>query len=414
MSLGLANIVAAAVSFVSLAVLARAVSVDELGRVVFARSVIAAAFAFLDPRLEVSLQRFIPIVQRDRGGPAASRLFERVLILDQGVNAAFCALGLLLVVAGPVPNRGIADPALLAPAIVLVAAQGPVGTLGAGYALTDGLTRWGMLQTVAAVGATASSLVGLAVGGAVGFLVGGAVAAVFITAALWLATVRRTRRAYGRPSREQQPLPDGFLSFTFRAAANSSVLIGAEAVPLTIVGLRADASTLASFRVALSPARLAEALVSPVGSIVFPRASRASAEQRAAAAAEEALHFSKRVAPLAAVVFCLGAFLMPVALTIAFGKSFRSTATTATLLLGAALIRGVVAWSKTLPLAFGHATRRLVVSIIDVGGLVTAAALLADTSHALGVAIGYVVVAVAAGTYWFWYARRTSREEGES
>jgi O-antigen/teichoic acid export membrane protein len=208
-------------------------------------------------------------------------------------------------------------------------------------------------------------------------------------------------------------LPHGFLSFTFRAAANSSVLIGAEALPLTIVGLRADASTLASFRVALSPARLADALVSPVGSIVFPRASRASAERRAGAAAKEALHFTRRVAPLATVVLCLGAVLMPIALTIAFGRSFRGAATTATLLLGAALIRGTVAWSKTLPLAFGHATRRLVVSIIDVAGLMMAAALLADTRNALGVGIGYVAVAVPAATYWLWYARRSSREERE-
>jgi O-antigen/teichoic acid export membrane protein len=408
-SLGLANVVAAGASFLSLAVLAHALSVDEFGRLVFARSVTAAAFAFLDPRLDDSLQRFVPIVHRDHGGRAASRLFERVLVVDVAVNAAFCALGLMLVVAGAVPSSGIADPALLAPAIVLIAAQGPIGTFSAGYALTDGLARWGVLQSVAAVVVTTASLIGLAAGGAVGFLACGATAAVITTAAFWLATVLRTRRAFGKPSVERHSLPRGFLSFTLRAAANSSVLIGAEALPLTIVGLRANAATLAAFRVALSPGRLADALVSPVASIVYPRASRASAERRSAAAAREALRFSARVAPLAAAVFCIGAVVMPLAITVAFGHSFRGASGTATLLLAAALLRGAVAWSKTLPLALGDATPRLVVSIIDVAGLITAAALFGDTKNALGVGIGYVAIAAAAATYWLRYALRNSR-----
>jgi O-antigen/teichoic acid export membrane protein len=413
-SLGLANVVAAVASFLSLAVVARALSVDEFAQLVFARSVTAAAFAFLDPRLEDSLQRFVPIVQRDQGSRAAERLFERMVMVDQGVNAAFCALGLTLVLTGAVPNAGIADPALLVPAIVLVAAQGPVGTLSAGYALTEGLARWGVLQSAAVIVVTTASLIGLAAGGAVGFLAGGAAAALVITAALWFATVRRTRRAYGAPFTDRQSFPRGFLAFTLRAAANSSVLIGAEALPLTIVGLSGSAATLASFRVALSPGRLANALVSPVASIVYPRASKASAEERAAVAAREALQFTRRAAPLAAVVFCVGAVAMPAAITIAFGRSYRGASTTAILLLAAALLRGVVAWSKTLPLALGHPSRRLVVSVIDVTGLVVAAALLADTSHALGVGIAYVCIAVGVSAYWLHYARRQAAKATRS
>jgi O-antigen/teichoic acid export membrane protein len=128
----------------------------------------------------------------------------------------------------------------------------------------------------------------------------------------------------------------------------------------------------------------------------------------------EARRFTQRVAPIAAALFCVAAIAMPVAITIAFGRSFRSASTTAILLLAAALIRGAVAWSKTLPLALGDATLRLVVSIVDVAGLVTAAVLLANTGDAVGVGIGYVAVAAAAGTYWLRYARRRSREGGET
>jgi O-antigen/teichoic acid export membrane protein len=404
-ALSIANVVIALTSFVSLAVVAHTISIDEFGRLVFALSASAAAFAFLDPRLEDSLQRFLPIVQRDHGDRAASRLFERALVLDQGANAAFGALGLTVLLSGVVSGGGIADPALLAPAILQMAAQGPIGTMSAGYALTDGLARWGMLQSASTILFIAASLAGLAFGGAVGFLTGGAIAAVVTTAVLWLATVRRTRRAYGPPSHAPLTLPQGFVSFTLRAAANSSILIGAEALPLTVIGIRASAPTLANFRVALSPARLASALVSPVGSIVYPRASRASAARKPAAAGAEALRFTRRVAPVAAAVFCTGAIVMPTAITIAFGRSFRGASTTATILLAAALLRGVVAWSKTLPLALGDATRRLIVSTLDVAGVVTAAALLAWTPHAIGVAIAYLAISLAVSAYWLNYAR---------
>jgi O-antigen/teichoic acid export membrane protein len=404
-ALSLANVVAAVTSFLSLAVVARVLSAERFGQLVFAQATAAAAFALLDPRLEDALQRFVPIVRRARGDGAASRLFERVALLDQGANLGFGALGLAVLLTGAVSGNGIADPALLAPAIVQMAAQGPVGTFGAGYALTDGLATWGLLRIASVVTMTAASLIGLAVGGAVGFLTGGAIAAVLTTAVLWLATIRRTRRAYGAPSGVRHPLPPGFLSFTVKAAANSSILIGGEAFPLTVVGLRADAATLGAFRVALSPARLVAAFVSPVASIVYPRASRASAEQRAGVAAAEALRFTRRVALVAAAVLCVGVIAMPAAITLAFGHSFRSASTTATILLAAALIRGTVAWSKTLPLALGDATRRLVVSLLDAVALVTAAVVLAATPHALGVAVAYLAIALAVAAYWLNYAR---------
>jgi O-antigen/teichoic acid export membrane protein len=101
---------------------------------------------------------------------------------------------------------------------------------------------------------------------------------------------------------------------------------------------------------------------------------------------------------------------MPAAITVAFGQPYREASTTATVLLAAGLIRGTVAWSKTLPLALGDASRRLVVSLLDVTGLIAAAALLADTANALGVAIAYVAVALAASAYWLSYAWRKSKE----
>jgi len=407
-SLGLANVAVAATSFLSLAVVARTLSLDEFGRVIFALSATGAAFALLDPRLEDTLQRFLPIVQRDQGGSAASRLFENVLLLDQSVNVLFGALGLTLLLIGIVPVGGVADPALLAPATVQAAAQGAIGTLSAGFATTDGLARWGFLQAASTIGVTAASLAGLALGGAVGFLTAAAVAALVTTAALGLATVKRTRRVFGHPSRGRHALPPGFFSFTFRAAANSSVLIGAEALPLTIIGFRANAATLAGFRVALSPGRFAAAAISPVSSITFPRASRASAARRPAVAAREALHFSRRTAPVAGVLFCAAAIAMPTAITLVFGRYYAHFSLTATLLLAAALMRGIVAWSKTLPLAFGDATRRLMVSIVDVSGLIIAATLLCNTRYALGVAIAYASMALVISLYWISYAHRRS------
>lgn len=402
--LTLANVVVACASFVSLVVLARTLSVDEFARIVFARSAVAAAFTLLDPRVEDALVRFLPGIERGQGAPAASRVFERMLLFDQAVNVAFGVLGLALLLTLPVPHASIADPALLSLATIQIAAQGSLGTMSAGFALTDGLARWGLLQSVSMIVITAASLVGLVFGGSVGFLAGGALGAGVTTSALWLTTVKTTRRAYGAPAQKSEPLPKGFTSFTLRAAANSSVSIGAEAVPLTVIGLRADASIVAGFRIALSPGRFAAAVVSPVASIIYPRASRAAAAQQSAYAAEEALRFTRRTVPIAAVLVGIAPIVMPTAIELVFGEQYGDFSATATILLAAALIRGTVAWSKTLPLAFGDATRRLLISLFDVVALVSAAALLADTPHALGVAVAYVVIALVVSFYWIAYA----------
>jgi O-antigen/teichoic acid export membrane protein len=409
--LTLANLIVACTSFITLVVVARTLPVDEFARLVFAQSVAAAAFAVFDPRVEDALIRFVPKVERSHGGAAASRLFERMLLVDQGANLMFGVLALVLLLVVPVPEGSIADPVLLSLAVIQIAIQGSIGTMTAGFALTDGLARWGLLQSITMIVFAAGSLAGLAIGDAAGFLAGGALSAVITTSALWLKTVHTTRRAYGAPAQEALPLPMGFIAFTVRAAANSSVSIGAEAIPLTVIGLRSSASTLAGFRIALSPARLASAVVSPVASIIYPRASRASAARHSSTAAEEALRYTRQVVPIAGVVLFVSAIAMPTAITLVFGQPYRGYGTTATILLSASLIRGTVAWSKTLPLAFGHATRRLVTSIVDGAALIGAAALLSDTDYAVGVAIAYLGVAVVISIYWLRYAHRQTKRD---
>ena len=411
--LSLANLVAACASFISLVVLARTLAVEEFAQLTFALSTTWAAFALLDPRLEDALVRFLPVVDRDRGGPAASRLFERTLLVDGTVNITFGVVGLALLLFGAIPDGGIAVPVLLSLAVLQVAAQGPMGTMSAAYAITHGLARWGILQSAATVGATAASLIGLAIAGSVGFLAAGAIAAALTSAALGVITIRRVRETYGAPDREGHPLPHGFISFTVRAAANSSVSIGAEALPLTVIGLRASASTLAGFRVALGPGRLIAALVSPVAAVIYPRASKSSAARQPDVAAREALQLTRKLAPVAALLLGVGAIAMPAAIAFIFGSSYRDFSTTATALLAAALVRGTVAWSKTLPLALGDPTRRLLVSLFDVAAVVGAAAIFADTSHAFGVSVAYVAIALAVALYWLSYARMRTRRTDE-
>jgi O-antigen/teichoic acid export membrane protein len=407
-SLAVSNVGVAFVSFAVLVALARGLSTKELGQVVFAQAAAQALFALLDPRLDDALIRYMPVVALRRGGRGATALFRRFLLIDQGLGATFAVVAITVVVSGAVPMGGTTEPAFLALALAQMGARAAQGTASAGYAVTEGLARFGAVQAGAAVTVSGAGLFGLLVGGAEGYLAGAAIAATTATAWMSFSALRRVRRRYGPPARHVAALMPGMVGFTWKSSLASSLAIGVDQLPLTVVGAVAGPQTLAVVRVALGPARLAAAVYSPIASVLYPVFSRDAARDDINAISHRARNFSRTAVPLAAAGSLIGWAVLPPLVPLFFGSSFDGAGTAAVLLLAGALLRGSVAWSKVLPLALGRPGIRIAI-LVGEGVLMVGGAVLFADEGATAVAAVYLVTAALSTVTWLALLSRASR-----
>jgi O-antigen/teichoic acid export membrane protein len=408
LSLAVSNAGVAGVSFAVLVVLARTLGIEELGQVVFAQVVAQALFAVLDPRLEDALIRYIPVAERRSGGAAATALFRRFVVLDQALGMAFASVAIVVVLSGVVPLGGTTESTFLALAIAQMGVRAGQGTASAGYAVTDGLTRFGAVQGGAALITSGAGLVGLLAGDAEGYLIGSAIGAGLVTTVMVVTALRRVRRRYGSADRHARPRLPGLFRFTWKSSAASSLAIGVDQVPLTVLGAVAGPQTLAIFRVAIGPARLVAALYSPVASVLYPVFGRAAAEDDLESISSRAGAYSKVGLPLAVAGALLGWIVLPPLLPFLFGSAFEDAGSAAVLLLAAALLRGSVAWSKVLVLAIGRPGIRIAVLAAE-GALMVGGAAVFGEDGATAVAAVFLIVAVLSTVTWLVLLSRVSR-----
>jgi O-antigen/teichoic acid export membrane protein len=407
LSLAVSNVGVGVVSFGLLVALARTLGTKELGQVVFAQAAAQTLFAVLDPRLDDALVRYIPMVASRRGGGAATALFRRFLLLDVGLGAGFAVVVIAVVLVGVVPTGDATEQSFLVLAVAQMGVRAAQGTASAGYAVTDGLARFGPVQGAAALTVSGAGLAGLALGDADGYLAGAALGAFACTAAMSFAALRRVRSRYGQADPRAAMGVRGLLGFTWKSSLASSIAIGTDQLPLTVLGAVAGPQTLAVFRIAIAPARLAAAVYSPVASVLYPVFSRDAAKDDITVMSDRARRFSRVGLPLAAAGSLIGWAVLPLALTAVFGSSFEGGGDAAVLLLAAALLRGSVVWAKVFPLALGRPDIRIAVSVVEGVLMVGGAALLGDQG-ATAVAVVYLVTAVLSTAIWLLLLSRAA------
>ncbi|MEA3077485.1 MAG: hypothetical protein QOF60_2393 [Actinomycetota bacterium] len=391
-----ANVATAALSFVALAVLAQRLTPAQLGRVVFAQSVAATAFAFLDPRLEDAVIRYVPIVGAD--DPVQARLLQsRALQLDLFI-ASIGVVVAVIVVAVFRPSSAVAVPTLLVLALVANWAQAPLGTASAAFAVSDRLELLGWLTVVMSLGSTALAIAGLFISGASGYLLGVLAGNLLVTCVVGVVGLELVRRSYPGDG-PRAPLPAGLLRFTAVSSLASSLTTATDRLPLAVIGVVGGPVMLAQFRVASAPGRLTATAFSPLSSISFPVFSRALAERDVDGARRHLRRVVMMGGMLAVGVVVGAAILLPSLIPALFGSTYKSVATAATLLVVAAALRGLVVWSKVLPLALGRPTVRVIALLMDGAGLLAVTATLSGHG-VVPLAIGHAVVAAIAAALW--------------
>jgi O-antigen/teichoic acid export membrane protein len=403
-SLTTSHLATAIASFVGVAFLARTVSLEQFGRVVFAQATVTTIFIFLDPRLEDAVLRFIPLIHRRFGSGEAADLFRRVLLFDGLLGVVFAILGIVVLWVDAIPLGSAGDREFLMLAVLQLGLQAAMGTAAAGFAITDGLTQMGLIRALVASVAMGLSLGGLFFGGAVWYMAMLALAAGVSTLAVGLLAWRRVTSHFGRPV----PLPAGWMRefsvFSLVASLAASVSIGIDTLPLSIIGIVAGPGVLGQFRVGLAPAKLTATAFSPLPTIYFPLLSREAANDEYEKIRSRVLGWTRATIPVALVLGAIAWVTLPWALPLVFGSKFTSSVPVARLLVIAALARGLVAWSKVLALAVGKSGVNLLITMLDAVLLFSATWWIALRAGAGQVALAHLGVAIIVSGVWVKFA----------
>lgn len=399
-SLSAANLAVAATSLAATVALARVLTVEDFGRVVFAQATAQVVVILMDPRLEDALVRYVPQLSQTEQPGAPTALFRRLLSLDAGLGIAFVVIAGIILLSGSLPLRGVADPELIFLAIAHMGAQASYGTIAAAFGVTDGYSRFGGLDVLRTLSITGAGLGGLFAGGGPGYLAATAATAAVGTIVVGRIAWQRMNDRFGSSSHVRLLDTPGFVSFTWKSSLASSLTVGTEQLPLSVIGAVAGPQTLAAFRVAVTPGRLVVGGFGPASGIMFPAFARDIAAGHPDLVRAKARRWSLGAAPFAVAGGLLAWLTLPYVLPFVFGPPFEDAVAAATLLVIAALIRGTVIWSKVVALAVGRPGVRI--GVIATESL----ALFATTWHLApegvsSIAAAHLVIAACASLVWW-------------
>jgi O-antigen/teichoic acid export membrane protein len=374
--------------------------------VIFAQAVAASLFTFLDPALEDGLLRFVPLVVKQGKRGDATALFDRVLLIDGLVGIVFAVMGITILWSGVIPLGRVGHPDFLMLALLQGGLQAAQGTAGAAFSLTDGLVQWGFLRASASALTAAAAVLALVLSGdPIWYMAALALASGSSTMTFGVLAARRMRNEWGLPRKLPADGMGRFVRFSLLASVTTSVSIGTESLPLSIIGLVGGPIMLSNFRIGLAPARLTTTAFSPLPTILFPLLSRDAAEEEYEKVKDRILGWTRLSIPIAAALGLVSWVLLPFAVPLIFGPNFVSAVQPARILVLAALVRSSIAWSRVFPLSMGRPGVGFFMSTIDASLLVAATFWFAKTGTVTTVAFANLGIALLISLAWIWIAR---------
>jgi O-antigen/teichoic acid export membrane protein len=398
----------AALSFVTIVVLVRSTSTSTAGRVFFALALSGVIFLVLDPRLEDTLQRYAPQLSHRGHDGAAASLFRRCLVLDVFIAAASAVLVLLVLVG--VVALGVSDNSTFALGYVVLAlangaAQAPIGSAMAGFAISGRLFDLAKLRIAIALVSAVANVAAILVGGPTAYLAANACTTLLATLLIASAASRAVAQRFGRPA----PIPPdevaGILQFTVKSSLATSVAFGTDQMLYAAAGAAGGAVFLAQLRVATAPGRFVAAAGGPVSSVLFPRVSEEAARDDHRAVRSRLERASLQLLPLAVLIAVVSYFALPKLVPLAYGSKYRAVGYASVLFVVAACARFVVAWAKVVLLAAGRPGLRLTLLAGESLILVFATVWFARTHGLVNIAYANVFVAFAVVVGWLGLLR---------
>jgi O-antigen/teichoic acid export membrane protein len=335
--------------------------------------------------------------------------FRRLFQVGFAVKMAGGALGAVAVVVAAFlapliwQTPGLRDAMLIAALIPLI--QQPEGMAGAvllvrnRYDLRGLLLMWSMALRLAAVVLAAPH-------GVVWVFAAIVLAQVLSTATVSgvsLAVFRRWPRAAAEPLAEDAR---EIRSFAIQSTIASGLMSVRTSLPSVLVGVVSNSAQTANFRAALAPQTAFASLSAPVRLVLLAEQTRDIEQGRADRAFGMLRRYIVATAVLGAVVTPILWWAMPTLIRWVYKAKYVSAAGAFRVMLLAAAVQLVFAWTKSFPVSIGRPKLRTAGQVAEIAVLVPAVLILGSLYGATGAAAGVLAGAIALGLFWLsWLAR---------
>jgi O-antigen/teichoic acid export membrane protein len=390
---------AALVGFLATIVAARELSVTDFARFAVVFGTTSLLQLFVDLTIDEVVVKY--------GNRYAARedwgRFRRLFEIGLAVKMAGGAVGSLAVVGAAflAPHiwklHGLRDAMLIAALIPLI--QQPEGMAGAvllvrnRYDLRGVLLFWSMLLR----------LVAIAVGAQYGLLwlftaivVAQAVSSVTVCAVAY-AAYRRYPRAPRTPLGEDAR---EIRAFAIQSTIASGLTSLRTSLPTLLIPFVSTARQVSYFRVAQAPSTAFASLSAPARLVLLAEQTRDVEHGRSDRAYALLRRYIFGTALLGLVITPILWITMPTLIRWVYEARYVPAANAFRVMLLAAVVQLVFAWTKSFPVSIGRAGLRTVGQVCEIAVLVPAVLLLADRYGATGAAGGVLAGALALAAFW--------------
>ena len=396
------NQAATAASLLAMLVLVRETSVTTVGHVVFAQAVAGLIMLVVDVRFEDAIQRFYPLAARVSSESARS-LFWKVMKWDVGFGLVIVTVTAGVWAGGLIHKSSLVEPGYVAVALMSVGFGACIGTLNAAFALTGELVQLGRLTIVVSLANLVFICIGTILAGGLGYLVGAGLGTLLQVIFLFKRSTRLIEPV--GILKTTHPFPDRMGRFLVSSSLSSSLAIGTESGVIAVAGIGGGPGLAALLRVALGPARLIAALVSPISVQMFPRIAEMAARGDGPGIKSLVMKAARYILLVGGIAVVPAAAVMSPTIGILYGASYERVSLAANILMVAALGRAAFAWAKVLPVAIGRPNLRLAVVGVESMVMLTGTALLARQHDGSAYTpIAWLTLGTVALLGGFWYA----------
>jgi O-antigen/teichoic acid export membrane protein len=327
------------------------------------------------------------------------RLFRVGLVIKTAAGAAgtLAVVGAALLAPWIWTTHGLRTPMLVASLIPLV--QQPEGMAGAvllvrnRYDLRGLLLLWSMvLRFAAIVAGAAHGLVWLFAA-----VVAAQVVSMLTVGSVALAVYRRY------PSPPSAPLAEDareIRRFAIQSTLASGLMSLRTSLPTLLVGVVASPAQTANFRAAQAPSTAAASLSAPARLVLLAEQTRDIEHGRRDRALKLLGRYIFASSMLACLVTPVVWWAMPTLLRWIYKPKYVEATSAFRVMLLAAMVQLVFAWTKSFPVSIGRPGLRTVGQVLEIAALVPAVVVLGSIYGAAGASGGVLAGAVMLAAFW--------------
>jgi O-antigen/teichoic acid export membrane protein len=189
-------------------------------------------------------------------------------------------------------------------------------------------------------------------------------------------------------------------SFAIQSTIASGLTSLRTSLPTVLVGVVAAGHQVGYFRAAQAPSTAFASLSAPARLVLLAEQTRDVEHGRADRAYGLLRRYIAGTAVLGLVITPILWFAMPTLIRWVYKAKYVPAANAFRVMLLAAVVQLVFAWTKSFPVSIGRAGLRTVGQLCEIAVLVPAVLVLADLYGATGAAGGVLAGAVALGAFW--------------